>query len=454
MPAERIFLISVVPGGDRDWFCVNVYFKSVYAVAFGAVAMGRSGKGSEIGAAALSRSVGKSSQLWIYVGPHWSDAGRFWQQGGAHREPEELVHVGNEPSVVVDSEFFQTPVEGSAADSQKGGCSCPISFCPFQRCGDAVHVIAAGFLAQRFGARLAQFGRQVVGPNHRTSASDDGEFECVAEFSDIAGPSVVEEQGHGLVADGVNLFAGRGTVVCQEGSDKQGKIVSTLAECGQLDASDADSVQEILAESLLERFLSQVPVGGREESNINPPELRLSDWHDGVLLEHAEERRLNSNGQFADFVEEEGSSASCFEQSLLILNGSGERPASMSEQLAGGQFVAESAAIECEEGAVSASAEFVNRTGHEFLTRAGLPFDQDGGLDAGQLLDELEDLTHGLGFSEHVLEYGSFVELSSELDEGGDIVEEKNLALLVARIVDDFDLHVPAFIILGFQNYG
>jgi hypothetical protein len=88
-------------------------------------------------------------------------------------------------------------------------------------------------------------------------------------------------------------------------------------------------------------------------------------------------------------------------------------------------------------------AQAVNCLGDQLFPGACFAFDQHGGIDASQILDQLEYLPHARTFADDVRQCCVRVQLASQVDQRRDIVQKQDVSAVVARIVQDFDLQVP-----------
>ena len=108
-------------------------------------------------------------------------------------------------------------------------------------------------------------------------------------------------------------------------------------------------------------------MGRGQDTNVHGSQLGLSQSHDGVFFEDAQQGRLHAKGQFANLVEKERAAAGSFKQTNLVVDRAGEGTPTMTKQLAGGQFLAQPAAIECEKRTVAACAQLMDSTSDQFV---------------------------------------------------------------------------------------
>ena len=95
-----------------------------------------------------------------------------------------------------------------------------------------------------------------------------------------------------------------------------------------------------------ERTAGQVAIGGRDNAGIDGAGLEFPDAQHRALLQNPEERGLNADRQLADFIQEQSSTAGRLKQPHLVIGGAGKRPATVAKELAGGEFFAQSSAVD------------------------------------------------------------------------------------------------------------
>ena len=89
--------------------------------------------------------------------------------------------------------------------------------------------------------------------------------------------------------------------------------------------------------------------------------VRLSPTRsNSLLLQDAQQLDLQLGAHAGDFVEEDRAAVGRLEAAGLVVDGAGERPLDVAEQLALQQALAEGAAVDADVGAVGARAEAVD----------------------------------------------------------------------------------------------
>src|SRR5439155_26988741 len=93
-------------------------------------------------------------------------------------------------------------------------------------------------------------------------------------------------------------------------------------------------VVQILAEPARRDTRRQVPAGGRDDADVHLPPLRAADGTDLMLLEDAQQLRLQRGRDVAGLVEEDRTAVGLREEAGCVGDGAGEGAADVPEELA------------------------------------------------------------------------------------------------------------------------
>ena len=173
----------------------------------------------------------------------------------------------------------------------------------------------------RFGAdlRAAASSRTKAGGGSRRSRATGGQARSsrlgalsatarwifVPQLPHVARPPVLREDVERFRAQvDVGLAEALGRLAQEERAQVR-DLLAALAQRRHVDADDAQPVVQILAELAFGDALLEVGVGGGEHPHVDALRPRLADRHDLVLLEEAQQLRLDVERQVADFVEEQ-----------------------------------------------------------------------------------------------------------------------------------------------------
>ena len=108
-------------------------------------------------------------------------------------------------------------------------------------------------------------------------------------------------------------------------------------------------------------------------------------------MQRAEEFHLHGRRDIADFVEEERTAIGILELADLAGVRAGESALFVSEEFGLDQRFGNGRAVDRDEAVILAGTVVMQGGGDEFFTRSGLTANQDGGVDARELVDDAED---------------------------------------------------------------
>ena len=171
-----------------------------------------------------------------------------------------------------------------------------------------------------------------------------------------------------------------------------------------------------------------------------------------ALLEEAQQLHLDRGGDVADLVEEEGPAVGGLEPARARVDGAGERPLLVAEQLALEEGLGERRAGHLDEGLVAPRAVLVERLGEELLPGAALSEEQDRGRGGGHLTDRLEHRQHLRALAHEIVEA---VLLLEPLAQGASLLEQ---ALPVQGLLEHdlelIDVDRLGEVVLGSELHG
>src|SRR5688500_4554386 len=123
-----------------------------------------------------------------------------------------------------------------------------------------------------------------------------------------------------------------------------------------------------------------------------------------LLLQGAEEFRLEFQGNITDFVEEERAAVRQFEAPDALRDCASEGALFMAEEFALEEAGRNGGAVQFDESAVAAVAQVVERAGDQLFARAGLAVDEDGGVRGRDGLNFLQDAAQGGALAHNLAE--------------------------------------------------
>lgn len=252
--------------------------------------------------------------------------------------------------------------------------------------------------------RVTDFFGQMLRGNEGVLTNDEGVFDGVFEFADVAGPAVVEEKGKGVGSDAGDEFSGSCGMAVDEEAYKVGDVAASFAERGHGEGEDAEAVVEVFPEASGTHFGEEIAVGGGDDADVDAEGFFAADGFEFAFLQDAQKFDLHGGADFSNFIEEEGAGVGGFEASFAVAVGAGEGAFDMAEELAFEQGFGEGAAIDFDEGLGRAGAEGVDGGGGEFLAGAAGAEDEDGAFAFSGKADEALDGAHGFGVADEAVE--------------------------------------------------
>src|SRR3990167_4807496 len=164
----------------------------------------------------------------------------------------------------------------------------------------------SGRLARRQeSAAPAQRRRQIGDGDAIARGEDHGPLQHVLQLADVARPGVAREEVEGLRGHRADLLALRRGVALEEEPGGGGVVPPPLPERREDDVDDVEPVVEVAAELPARHRLLQVPVGRRQDANVDRDRRRGADAPDLALLERAEQLDLDRRRRLGDLVEEQ-----------------------------------------------------------------------------------------------------------------------------------------------------
>ena len=185
-----------------------------------------------------------------------------------------------------------------------------------------------------------------------------------------------------------SVFCARGAYTARKVAGQGREVREPLAQGRHAERDHVQAMVEVLAKPARPHEAGEVLVRGGQDADINADGVPAADAADLALLEGPEELGLDAAGGLADLVQEDGAAVGLLEPARLGLEGAGEGAALVAEELALGEGVGDGGAVDGDEGAGVAGAPGVDEAGDQLLARAGLAFDEDGGVSPPDLIED------------------------------------------------------------------
>src|SRR6185369_13080718 len=150
-------------------------------------------------------------------------------------------------------------------------------------------------------------------------------------------------------------------------------------------------VIQVRAESILVNHRFQVAIVCGNEANVRSDGTIAANSLEFLVLDRAQQLRLEFERHLPDFIEKKRALVGQFESSDSLRQGSRKRPLLMSEQLAFEQARGNRGAVHFDEAAFFPTAQLMDCSGDEFLSRSGFPLDEDSRIGGRDDLKALYD---------------------------------------------------------------
>src|SRR6185437_12171351 len=170
--------------------------------------------------------------------------------------------------------------------------------------------------------------------NERLAGEDDRSLDRVLQLADITRPIVSLQQVDGFRREAGNFFADLLRRMCSEAKGEQRNVVAALAQRRKANRDDAQPIVEILAEVAGRGVRREVAIRRRNDAHVDLDRRRAADTLELLLLEHAEELRLQVEPHLRDLVEQQRAAVGALERALDALDRAGECALLVAEQRA------------------------------------------------------------------------------------------------------------------------
>src|SRR6266550_2250823 len=287
------------------------------------------------------------------------------------------------------------------------------------------------------GFQFSEGDAQLFAGREQDSALDE-----VFEFADVTGPGIMREGVHGIGGNVFDILVELAAESLHEIANQQREIFGALAERGNLNGENIQTVIEVAAKGALGNAFRKILIRGGDDADVHALRAIAAEPFEFLLLQHAKKLRLKFEGKVADFVEEERAAVGEFEAADFLIDGAGERAALVAEQLGFEKATGNGGAIDFNEGAIAARTKIVDGAGDELFARAGFAEEEDGGasgrgelhlgqgaLERGTLADDFLKIEFTanffleveLFFGELILQGVDFLEGQSVFNGNGDL---------------------------------
>jgi hypothetical protein len=115
--------------------------------------------------------------------------------------------------------------------------------------------------------------------------------------------------------------------------DEEATVASSLAKWGHAKNGDRQSEKEVFAKPSLSDFIREIPVRCRDDADVDLDSLRAAESNNVPIVQDPKQLDLRGWWQFANLIEEDGSTVCILEIALLELVSAGEGIPFMAKEL-------------------------------------------------------------------------------------------------------------------------
>src|SRR5581483_12210333 len=151
---------------------------------------------------------------------------------------------------------------------------------------------------------------------------------------------------------------------------EEADVLAPLAEGRQRNREHAQAVVEIEAEAAFVHRFAEIPVGRRDHADVDRARPVAADRAHLLVLQDAEELRLDARARLAHLVEEDRPARCLLEETATLPVGAGERAPDVAEELALEHPFGKRGAVLRDEGTPRPRAVVVDRAREELLPGA------------------------------------------------------------------------------------
>ena len=185
---------------------------------------------------------------------------------------------------------------------------------------------------------------------------------------------------------------------------------------GTTNGKDVQPVVEIAPEASRLDHRLEVAVRRRDQAHVDAQRARAAEALELLLLEHAQELRLELDRDVAHFVQEERSAVGQLEAPDALRDRARERAALVAEELALEQARRDGGAVDLDEAALAPRAALVDRARDQLLAGARLAADQHRRAGGRHRLHQLQHLPERGRLADDVVEVVRGADLLLEVD--------------------------------------
>src|ERR1700728_296391 len=191
---------------------------------------------------------------------------------------------------------------------------------------------------------------------------NQGSLDQILQFPNVAGPVVRAEVQHRFLRDMVDLPAYPLAQNLDKMRHKGRNVFTALSQWRQLHRKYIQAKVEVTAKIAVSHHLRQVSMGCSNKSNIHLVSLTATKAFEFLLLQYAQQFRLQLGWNIADLIQEESAFIGQLEATRLLRYGSGECTLFVAKKLTLQKIQWDGSAVQLDEWASAPRADIVNCT--------------------------------------------------------------------------------------------
>src|SRR2546427_6537881 len=248
----------------------------------------------------------------------------------------------------------------------------------------------------------------------RSRCKNDRALDQILELANVPRPAVSRQRLHRLRRNRLDGPVHPARVVLDEMSHEQRDVFRPVAQRRQVDRENVEAIKQVRPKLLLVDERGEVAIRRCDQSRVRAERTAAPQSLELALLEHAEELRLEIEGDLSYFVQEDCPAVGELEPSDALRDRAGEGAFLVAEQLALQQSRWDRGAVQLHESLRAPWAQVVDRARDQLFPRPRLAVDQHGRIRG----------RHGLGVLQHAAQHGALPDDLFEVALGANLVSQ------------------------------
>src|SRR5271157_876278 len=194
----------------------------------------------------------------------------------------------------------------------------------------------------------------------------------VLQLADISWPIGIYQSLHRGSRDSPDALLHTPGEARHKKVDQELNVFAPFAQRRDFDRKHPQPVKKVLAKLIVADHAFQIPMCGRNETNINVDGSSTSEAFELLLLQGTQKLWLQIHSNVADLVEKQSAVIRQLKPASLLDKRAGESPLFVAEQFTFHKTRRNRRAVQADKCALSTRAEIMKRSGHQLLARTGL----------------------------------------------------------------------------------